>query len=149
MALVKISAEDFKKGQPLDAGIYAAELKKFEIASNRANDGINYICDFHIDDKTLQGRMMRHYFSSKMLWRIIPFLELCTDRKFDIDDAKNNGFEFDTDWIEEAVGLQLAVEISYNPTAASYKNNIVAFLPVEAVTHADWPFDSPRNNSDE
>lgn len=127
MPIIKISAEDIQKQQPIPRGWYPAKLVKFDVEPNSKQDGINYIPTLAVEvPGQVEPRELKVYFSSKLPVMMIPFYEAVCGTRVD----KNADLEIDTDNI--VLGTKVLVEVIQEPFNGRMTNKMNNFLPGDA-----------------
>lgn len=125
MPIIKITKEEMLKGQPFPVGWYPGTLVKFDIESNKAGDGINYIPSIQFIHNG-EEKIIKTWFSNKAINNIVPFYEACTGKRID----RKGELEFDTDEIK--LGTRLLVGLIQEPYQGRIQNKMNNFLPADA-----------------
>jgi len=129
MSIIKITANDILRGQPLDPDWYKARVADVNMKQSSKGDSTNIVITFEIEK---DGRTMDHYFNSKAMGFMVPFLSVINGTaQIKAAAAARQDLQIDT---SELVNKKLQIRLEMDTYQGNLKNKIVDFLPYEAST---------------
>lgn len=123
MAIIKVSAQEMKKGLPLDPKWYPADIKEIKLEPSKDKTKINYNLYVMVDDGTEEGREIKQTLMTSDLKGLFESALTTEDDKFEVPLS---GYEYDTDMV---AGRRINVKFENEAYQGRLIPKIKAFLP--------------------
>lgn len=132
MAKIKVSAQEIKKGLPLEAKWYGATIKEMKIEPTKDKTGLNNNLTIVVDDGTPEGREITgNVFKAdlKAVWEAALSTE---ENRFEI--PLDGSYEFDTDDIAgKHINVRVENEIYQGRPVPKVKGYIPGHIDVSTI----------------
>lgn len=124
--IIKLTAADLLKGQPIAPAWYDAEVVKNEHKTSKDGASLNYVYTFRI--ASANNAEIEHYFNSKAPGMMTPFIAATLKKGVQeiISGMEDGSINFDTD---VPLGKKYKIEVVNEPYEGRLTNKIKAFLP--------------------
>lgn len=129
MPVIKVSAQEIKRGLPVKEDWYKASVKSIQAEPSKDKASINYKTVITIDDGTHEGRDISDQFNTKFMAPFGQFYGAITGKAIDPNNIQD--LEIDSDML---IGKQLKLKVKNDVYNGSLIPKFGAFLPINVDT---------------